>query len=225
MNVNIKSKKWKEFIDKEMKKEYFKNISIFINNQKNINIFPKEEDIFKVFNLEPNKIKVVIIGQDPYHGINQANGLSFSVNDGIKIPPSLLNIFKEIKWELNYDIPTTGNLDKWFNNGIFLINSILTVEEGKPLSHKNIGWEIFFQHVLNYLNDLDQPIAFMLLGNNAKKYQGLLNNPKHFIITTSHPSPLGAYKGFIGSGVFNKINNYLLKSGINIEEVKKIWKI
>ncbi len=205
---------WEEFLNKESKLEYFKNLMTFINNEYSYKtIYPARNLIFDALNKTPlNKVKVVIIGQDPYHSPGYANGLAFSVCDNVEIPKSLVNIFKEINMELGINIPDTGNLQKWAENGVLLLNRILTVEKGKPLSHKGMGWEIFTNNVLKLLNEQNQKIVFLLFGKSAEELKIYLNNPNHLVLITSHPSPLGAYKGFIGSGVFKKTVEYLDES-------------
>ena len=205
---------WEEFLKEESKLEYFKNLMTFINNEYSYKtIYPARNLIFDALNKTPlNKVKVVIIGQDPYHSPGYANGLAFSVCDNVEIPKSLVNIFKEINMELGINIPNTGNLQKWAENGVLLLNRILTVEKGKPLSHKGMGWEIFTNNVLKLLNEQNQKIVFLLFGKSAEELKIYLNNPNHLVLITSHPSPLGAYKGFIGSGVFKKTVEYLDES-------------
>ena len=205
---------WEEFLNEESKLEYFKNLMTFINNEYSYKtIYPARNLIFDALNKTPlNKVKVVIIGQDPYHTPGYANGLAFSVCDNVEIPKSLVNIFKEINMELGINIPNTGNLQKWAENGVLLLNRILTVEKGKPLSHKGMGWEIFTNNVLKLLNEQNQKIVFLLFGKSAEELKIYLNNPNHLVLITSHPSPLGAYKGFIGSGVFKKTIEYLDES-------------
>ena len=205
---------WEEFLNEESKLEYFKNLMTFINNEYSYKtIYPARNLIFDALNKTPlNKVKVVIIGQDPYHTPGYANGLAFSVCDNVEIPKSLVNIFKEINMELGINIPDTGNLQKWAENGVLLLNRILTVEKGKPLSHKGMGWEIFTNNVLKLLNEQNQKIVFLLFGKSAEELKIYLNNPNHLVLITSHPSPLGAYKGFIGSGVFKKTVEYLDES-------------
>lgn len=225
MNYDVQSMFWKKFLNREKAKPYFKNIINLLLNKEQKIIYPENKNIFKVFNLEPEKIKVVLIGQDPYHGEGQANGLAFSVNDGVATPPSLLNIYKELKNELDIEIPTTGNLNNWFNNGVFLINTILTVEKAKPLSHKDKGWETLFENAIQEINKLNQPIVYLLLGRNARNYKYLITNKKHLILETTHPSPFSAHYGFLGSGIFLKANKFLIENGYKEWEINKLWKI
>lgn len=211
---------WDNFIKEEQTKEYYINLMNFINNQyQTKTIYPKYELMFNALKLTPlENVKVVIIGQDPYHTPGFANGLAFSVNDGVTIPKSLVNIFKELNNELGINIPTSGNLSKWAENGVLLLNRILTVEKGNPLSHQNKGWEIFTDNILKLLNKQNQKIVYLLFGNVAKTLKPLLTNPQHLVRTTSHPSPLGAYKGFFGSGVFKETIEFL-------NETKDFWRL
>ncbi len=202
---------FKDIIEEEKKKDYFKELESFLKEEyQNKTIYPKYEDIYKAFDLTPiEQVKVVLIGQDPYFTPGLAMGLSFSVNDGVKIPKSLMNIYKEIKNELGLEIPKTGNLTNLAKKGVLLLNLILTVEEGKALSHQNKGWEIFTRRIIEELNKRDQKIVFLLFGSSARQISKYLNNPNHLVLETSHPSPLGAYKGFFGSGVFKKSIEFL----------------
>jgi uracil-DNA glycosylase len=205
---------WDEFIDQERELLYFYNLEKFIlEERKNKTIFPKEEDVFNAFKLTPfENVKCVIVGQDPYYNINQANGLAFSVNKGIKLPPSLVNIYKEAHDDIGIDIPNHGDLSSWAKEGVFLLNTILTVEEGKPLSYKNKGWEKFTLKVLKTLNDDESPKVFILWGKEAINLKKILNNPRHLILESAHPSPLSSYRGFFGSKPFSKTNEFLIKN-------------
>ena len=211
---------WEDFIKIEETKEYYQNLMNFIYDEYNSKvIYPDYNKIYAALNLTPlEKVKVVIIGQDPYHTPGFANGLAFSVNDNVELPKSLINIFKEINSELGLLMPNSGNLQIWAENGVLLLNRILTVEKGKPLSHQNIGWEIFTDNILKLLNKQNQKIVFLLFGKVAESLKVYLNNPNHLVLTTSHPSPLGAYRGFIGSGVFKKTIEYL-------DETKEFWRL
>lgn len=211
---------WDDFIKIEETKEYYQNLMNFIYDEYNNKvIYPEYNKIYAALNLTPlDKVKVVIIGQDPYHTPGFANGLAFSVNDNVELPKSLINIFKEINSELGLLMPNSGNLQIWAENGVLLLNRILTVEKGKPLSHQNIGWEIFTDNILKLLNKQDQKIVFLLFGRVAESLKVYLNNPNHLVLTTSHPSPLGAYRGFFGSGVFKKTIEYL-------DETKEFWRL
>lgn len=179
-------------------------------------IFPKATDIFNAFRYTPyENVKVVIIGQDPYHEIGQAHGLAFSVQDGVSFPPSLRNIFLEIKNELGIDIPKSGNLTKWAEEGVLLLNATLTVRKGLANSHANCGWEKFTDDVIRKLNERDEAIIFVLWGNYARKKKQLITNKNHYILEAAHPSPLSAYNGFFGCGHFKKINEILISNKKN----------
>jgi len=207
----ILNKEWSLFLDKELKSHTFNNLEQFVVKEyKTKIIFPKFDDIFRAFNLlSPNKVKVVIIGQDPYHGLNQANGLAFSVSNECKIPPSLKNIFKELVDDIGCQVPKYGNLEEWSRNGVLLINSVLTVEQAKPNSHKNIGWEIFTDSVIKKLSSEFENIVFILWGNPSQKKSSLINENNHLILKAPHPSPLSSYRGFFGSKPFSQTNEYL----------------
>lgn len=211
---------WNEIIKEEEQKEYYKTLMNFINKEYDSKIiYPKKELIFNAFKLTSyENVKVVIIGQDPYHTPGYAMGLAFSVNDGIEIPKSLVNIYKELYNELGIIAPNSGNLSKWAQNGVLLLNRILTVEKGKPLAHKNKGWEEFTSNILLKLNESPNKIVYLLFGNEAKELGKLITNPNHLVLKTSHPSPLGAYKGFFGSGVFKQTIEYL-------DETKDFWRL
>lgn len=203
---------WTPFLEKEFKKEYFIKLSAFIHKEYECKkIYPLKANVFSAFeHTDFSKVKVVILGQDPYHQPQQAHGMCFSVCKGVKIPPSLMNIYKELESDCGCHIPTHGYLMKWANQGVFLLNTILTVEESKPLSHKNKGWEIFTDEVIKKLNGRDKPIVFVLWGRNAKDKKQLITNSKHLIIEGAHPSPLSAYNGFFNTKPFSRINQFLL---------------
>ncbi len=190
-----------------------------INLYDHSEIYPDKKLIFNAFKITSfNDVKVVILGQDPYHGEGEAHGLSFSVNEGVKIPPSLKNIYNELYSDLNIEISTNGNLEKWAKQGVLLMNSVLTVEKDKPASHKNIGWNILTDNVIKSLNEKETPVVFILWGNFAKEKKKLITNPKHLILESVHPSPFSARNGFFGSKPFSKTNNFLEKNnmqGIN----------
>jgi uracil-DNA glycosylase len=207
----ILNNNWQTFLDNELQKDYFVQLQIYIDSEyKTKTIFPKYENIFRAFNLIfPDKVKVVILGQDPYHGLNQANGLAFSVCDECKIPPSLKNIFKELSDDIGCDIPFNGNLTQWANSGVLLINSVLSVIESKPNSHKNKGWEIFTNSVINQLSLEYNNLVFILWGGPSQKKESLIDDKKHLILKAPHPSPLSSYRGFFGSKPFSKANSYL----------------
>lgn len=205
---------WDYLLKDEFTKDYFKNLlkTLKEEEQKYI-IYPKSEDRFNALKLtDYENVKCVILGQDPYHGENQAHGLAFSVKNGVKIPPSLKNIFKELKNDLGYDIPTSGDLTKWAKEGVLLLNTVLTVRSGVANSHANIGWEIFTDKIISLLNELSRPICFILWGNNAKKKMSLITNSKHLILTGTHPSPLSCYNGFFDSKYFSKVNEFLINT-------------
>jgi len=201
---------WEDFINRETSKEYYEKIMNEIKKEyKNHKIFPKEKDIFRALKLTDYKdVKVVIIGQDPYHNDNQANGLAFSVQKGTKIPPSLKNIYKELEEDLGVK-NNSGDLSKWAAQGVLLINAVLTVRAYSPASHKKIGWEKFTDELIIELNKREDPIIFVLWGNFAKNKKKLITNKKHYIIESTHPSPFSYYKGFKGSKPFSKINKIL----------------
>lgn len=215
MNVVI-NKNWDKILEDEMKNDYFKNLGIFVKNEyKHKKIFPPYKNIFDALRFtDYNEVKVVILGQDPYHGMGEAHGLSFSVQSGVKMPPSLLNIFKELKSDLGINRSIT-DLTDWAKQGVLLLNSIMTVEMDKPLSHKNRGWEIFTDNIIKFLNDRKKPVIFILWGNFARSKKSLITNTRHKIIESAHPSPLSASRGFFGSKPFSKTNNYLTEWGFD----------
>lgn len=179
-------------------------------------IYPPKKDIFRALKLTPyNNVKVVIVGQDPYHGENEANGLSFSVHPGIKVPPSLQNIYKELRDDLGYEMPLNGDLTKWANEGVLMLNSVLTVEKDKPASHRNLGWQLFTDYVIRLINLKEEPVVFILWGNFAKEKSALITNSKHLVITSPHPSPFSANRGFFGSKPFSKTNSFLINNNID----------
>ncbi|NCC81176.1 MAG: uracil-DNA glycosylase [Clostridia bacterium] len=210
---------WESFLEKERKEEYFKKITQFINTEYSKGIvYPKKEEIFAALRATPfEKTKIVIIGQDPYHGENQAHGLAFSVQPGTKIPPSLINIFKELSTDLEIPVSKTGNLIPWAEQGVLLLNTVLTVRAGEANSHKNKGWEEFTDKVITMLNSSDNPIVFILWGKPAQEKAKLLNNQKHLILKAAHPSPLSAFRGFFGCKHFSKANTYLRNN--NMQEI------
>lgn len=211
---NILKNDWKELLEDEFSKEYYQTLRQFLLEEyKTKKIYPDKHDIFNSLHFTPYKdIKVVILGQDPYHGPGQAHGLSFSVNPGIKTPPSLLNIYKELNSDLGCYIPNNGYLKKWADQGVLLLNTSLTVRAGEANSHKNIGWQIFTDKIISLVNEKDDPVVFLLWGNNAIKKKDLITNKKHLILTSVHPSPLSASRGFFGSKPFSKINNFLISA-------------
>ena len=210
-------KSWNQIIKTEMSKEYFKKLNTFLDNEySEKTIYPKREDLFKAFELTDFKdVKVVIIGQDPYHQKGQSHGLCFSVLNDCKTPPSLRNIFKELNNDLSVDRKEETDLSNWAKQGVLLLNKVLSVEESKPTSHANVGWEIFTDNIIIELNKKAEPIIFVLWGNKAQVSKALITNKQHYIIESSHPSPLGAYRSFNGSKPFSKINNILEAEGLN----------
>lgn len=205
---------WNDYLASEFEKDYYKKLrSFLISEYKSKVIYPNMYDIFNALHFTSYAdTKVVILGQDPYHGPNQAHGLSFSVNIGIKTPPSLLNIYKELHSDLNCYIPNNGYLKKWTDQGVLLLNTVLTVRAGEANSHKNRGWEEFTTKVIKTLNEKDKPIVFILWGNNAISKENLITNTKHLIIKSVHPSPLSASRGFFGSKPFSKTNEFLIST-------------
>lgn len=205
---------WQQILRSEFEKPYFETLSNFVKSEyENNTIYPPEELIFNAFNLCAfEKIKVVIIGQDPYHGEGQAHGLCFSVNDGVAFPPSLRNIFKEIESDLQTPMPTNGNLERWARQGVLLLNATLTVRAGEAASHQKQGWETFANSVIQTLSDNCEGLVFMLWGAYAQKKGAVINASKHLILTAAHPSPLSANRGgFFACKHFSKANKYLQK--------------
>lgn len=203
---------WQEELHEEFEKPYFQKLISFVKNEYAAKTcFPKGNEIFAAFDHCPfNKVKVVIIGQDPYHGYGQANGLCFSVNDGIAFPPSLVNIFKEIQTDLNIPFPKTGNLERWADQGVLLLNATLTVRESEAGSHQNKGWETFTDAVIQKVSDDNENVVFLLWGGFAKKKGARIDRAKHHILETGHPSPLSANRGlWFGNKHFSKTNAYL----------------
>lgn len=207
---------WDTILKEEMSKNYFQDLLTFIKKEyETKTIYPKQTEIMKAFRNTPYQdTKVVILGQDPYHGVNQAEGLSFSVKEGIAKPPSLQNIFKELHDDLGCDIPKNGSLVSWTEEGVLLLNTVLTVEENKPASHKDLGWEKFTDEVIRKVNEKDTPVVFILWGSFAKSKKFLITNPIHYIVESPHPSPFSAYNGFFGSKPFSKTNNFLIAKGL-----------
>lgn len=209
------SNDWLRPLSLEFRKPYYRKLyERVIEEYQNYEIFPPSDDIFNAFNLTPlSKVKVVIFGQDPYHGYGQAHGLCFSVKPNVQIPPSLVNIYKELQDDLGCDIPNHGYLVKWAEQGVLLLNTILTVRAHQAFSHKGIGWEEFTDAAIRILNEQDRPIVFILWGKPAQMKKAMLNNPNHLILEAPHPSPLSAYRGFFGSKPFSKANDFLVKHG------------
>lgn len=206
---------WDEILENEFQKEYFKKIKSFlIQEYENKRIFPPKREILSAFQLTPLKdIKVVILGQDPYHEVGQAHGLAFSVKKGIKIPPSLRNIYKEIYLEGEGKVFNHGFLESWARQGVFLLNSSLTVREGSANSHSRIGWETFTDEIIKIINERREGVIFLLWGNNARSKKKYIDERKNIILETVHPSPLSANRGFLGCGHFKKVNDILKSKG------------
>lgn len=214
---------WDEYLKEEYEKEYFKKLIAFIEEEyKKKTIYPKKSEIFNAFRYTNyQNVKVVILGQDPYHGENQAEGLSFSVKNCVKKPPSLQNIFKEMESDLGIAFPAVNSLIPWAQEGVLLLNTVLTVEEKHPASHKDLGWETFTDAVIKKLNEKETPIVFILWGSFARSKKSLITNKIHYIIESAHPSPFSAYNGFFGSRPFSRANKFLQENGI--QEIN--WKV
>lgn len=209
------SNDWLAAIGEEFKKPYYTELYKFVREEYNTRqIFPPAEDIFNAFHLAPLKdVKVVIIGQDPYHNMGQAHGLCFSVKPDIKIPPSLENIYKELHDDIGFAIPNHGYLEEWAKQGVLLLNTVLTVQAHRAFSHRGKGWEQFTDAIIRTVNEIDRPVVFLLWGKPAQEKKALLNNPKHLILEAPHPSPLSAYRGFFGCRHFSKANDFLMQNG------------
>lgn len=208
-------KTWNEILAEEMQKDYYQELQAFIQKRKaEVRVFPEEKNVFNALELTPfESVKVVILGQDPYHGFGQAHGLSFSVQKGIPLPPSLKNIYKELQEDIGGDLPTEGDLTHWAKQGVLLLNTVLTVEEGNANSHKGMGWERLTNRLIESLNELKHPVIFILWGKPAQDKEKLITNPNHVILKAPHPSPLSAYRGFFGSKPFSKVNDILIQHG------------
>lgn len=216
MTVKIDNS-WKKVLETEFNSPYFLSLIDFVKQQYATQVcYPKGSHIFSAFDrCKFNEVKVVIIGQDPYHGAGQANGLCFSVNDGITFPPSLLNIFKEIQNDLGKPFPVSGNLERWADQGVLLLNATLTVEQSKPGSHQNKGWETFTDAVIKAISDYKENVVFLLWGGFAKTKTKLIDSKKHFILTSGHPSPMSANRGYwFGNKHFSKTNEFLKSKGL-----------
>lgn len=213
--VNI-GNEWDKLLADEFEKDYYKQLRQFLIAEYNSrNIYPPMNDIFNALRCTSfSDVKAVILGQDPYHGAGQAHGMCFSVKKGVAPPPSLQNIYKEINSELGLPIPSHGELTDWARSGVLLLNTVLTVREGSPNSHRGQGWEILTDRVIELLNGRDTPIVFLLWGGNARAKAKLITNPKHLILQCAHPSPLSAHNGFFGCGHFAKANEFLKNNGI-----------
>lgn len=207
---------FREVLDREKEKEYFKELTQFIDNEyATKKIFPERQNVMNSMKYTPyKKVKVVIVGQDPYHGEGEAHGLCFSVNPGIKVPPSLQNIYKELKRDLGLNIPNNGYLLKWAKEGVLMLNSVLTVVKDTPGSHRKKGWEIFTDEVIKAVNEKDTPVVFLLWGAYAKEKKSLITNPIHLVLESSHPSPFSVRNGFDGCSHFSKTNEFLKSNGL-----------
>ncbi|TAH75111.1 MAG: uracil-DNA glycosylase [Anaerolineaceae bacterium] len=207
---------WLDAIGGEFRQPYYKELYNFIKSEySNKVIYPKADDIFNAFHLTPlSQVKAVILGQDPYHNEGQAHGLCFSVTPGTQLPPSLVNIYKELYDDIGCNIPNNGYLKKWATEGVLLLNTLLTVRAHQAFSHQNMGWERFTDAVIKAVNEQDRPIVFILWGKPAQSKKSMLNNKKHLILEAPHPSPLSAYRGFFGSKPFSKTNEFLVGHGL-----------
>ncbi len=207
---------WEQALKPEFGKPYYAALyRKVLEEYRTQTVYPPGKDIFNAFNFTPlEKVKAVILGQDPYHEPGQANGLCFSVHPGVRIPPSLVNIFAELHDDLGFPVPDNGDLTKWAGEGVLLLNTVLTVRAHAANSHRNIGWEEFTDAAIRVLAGLDRPLVFILWGSAARKKKSMITNPRHFIIESAHPSPLSAYNGFFGSRPFSRCNEYLKSEGI-----------
>jgi len=207
---------WAEHLAPEYKKDYYRKLFSFVGSEyASHTIYPPGDDIFNAFHLTPlSNVKVVIIGQDPYHEPGQAHGLSFSVRPGVDIPPSLVNIYKELNDDLGCYIPNNGYLTPWAEQGVLLLNAVLTVRAHQAASHRGQGWEEFTDAVIRIVNEVDRPIVFLLWGSFARSKKSMLTNPKHLVLEAPHPSPLSSYRGFFGCKHFSKANNFLSENGV-----------
>ena len=207
---------WLEYMKPEFQKPYYKELYDFVKTEySNTIIYPPSDEIFNAFHFTPlSKVKVLLLGQDPYHNVNQAHGLSFSVKPGQDIPPSLQNIYKELNDDLGCYIPNNGYLKKWAEQGVLLLNTVLTVRAHEANSHKGRGWETFTDAVISAVNAQDRPVVYLLWGGPAQKKIPMLTNPKHLILKAPHPSPLSSYRGFFGCKHFSQCNDFLVKNGI-----------
>ena len=208
---------WKDALASEFTKDYYKQLFMFVRDEySKYTIYPKADDIFNAFHLTPlADVKVVIIGQDPYHNQGQAHGLCFSVERGVDIPPSLANIYKELHDDIGCPIPHHGKLTKWAEQGVLMLNTVLTVRAHQAASHKGMGWEQFTDAAIQAIETQDRPIVYILWGRPAAQKKKMITNPKHLILVAPHPSPLSSYRGFFGSKPFSKTNEYLSSQGVS----------
>ena len=206
---------WNEILAEEMQKDYYQELQAFVQKRRaEVRVFPEEKNVFTALELTPfESVKVVILGQDPYHGFGQAHGLSFSVKKGTPLPPSLKNIYKELQEDIGGELPSEGELSHWAKQGVLLLNTVLTVEEGNANSHKGRGWERLTNRLIESLNELKHPVIFILWGKPAQDKEKMITNPNHVLLKAPHPSPLSAYRGFFGSKPFSKVNDILIQQG------------
>lgn len=216
--VNI-GNSWDALLADQFESEYYKHLRVFLKKEyTNYTVYPHMNDIFNALRMtDYNDVKVVLLGQDPYHGPGQAHGMCFSVQDGVEPPPSLVNIFKELKSDLDIDPPAGGNLTKWAKNGVLLLNTVLTVRSKQAGSHRNQGWEILTDRIIELLNEREKPMVFMLWGRPAREKARLITNPAHLILECAHPSPLSAYNGFFGCRHFSKAADFLRQNGMEMD--------
>lgn len=214
MKIEVHNK-WGALLEEETDKGYFQELMFFLREAyQHTTVYPTKENVFNALRwTDYDEVKVVILGQDPYHGPNQAHGLSFSVQEGVPLPPSLRNIFKERKADIGKEIPSSGSLERWAKQGVLLLNTVLTVEAGQAHSHKGKGWELFTDAIIRLLNKREKPIVFVLWGRPAQTKKVLITNPNHVVLEAAHPSPLSASRGFFGSKPFSKINKQLREWG------------
>lgn len=208
---------WEKALQGEFSKDYYRKLFLYIKEQyAKVAVYPRSDEIFTAFHLTPlDQVKVVILGQDPYHNEGQAHGLCFSVKPQVEIPPSLVNIYQELHDDLGCRIPNHGYLTSWAEQGVLMLNTVLTVQAHKPMSHRNVGWEEFTDAAIRAVNDQDRPVVFILWGKPAQEKTKMLSNPKHLVLKAPHPSPLSAYRGFFGSKPFSQTNDFLQKNGVD----------
>ena len=210
---------WDDLLKNEWSQPYYKELRAFLAAEyRSREVFPPMGDIFNAFKLCPyEKVKVVILGQDPYYGVGQAHGLAFSVKKGVEVPPSLKNIYKEMQTDICFEVPSHGCLESWAKQGVFLLNTALTVRRGEPLSHRGKGWEVFTDHVISLLSSREKPMVFLLWGANARSKKSLIDRSRHLVLEAPHPSPLSAFAGFFGCKHFSKANAFLAKQGEKVD--------
>lgn len=206
---------WQKLLEEEMEKDYYKDLRKFLIDEYNTQVvYPEMYSIYNALHYtDYKKVKVLLLGQDPYHGPNQAHGFAFSVQEGVRTPPSLLNMYKELQNDLGYEIPNHGNLQKWADEGVLLLNTSLTVRSGQANSHSGKGWEVFTDKIIKLVNEREDPVVFILWGSNARSKKKYIDTKKHMIIESAHPSPLSAYRGFFGSKPYSRTNDFLKSVG------------